>query len=244
MSITLKNLSHQVEHAAGDQTGARVVPEDVVNEAGEFLCTMHPWPWLDRPSTLLTPVDGQDWIDLPDDFAKLIGVESADRITTRIHLTSRAKVDQLRGIINGTTTDWFVAIEYPGQENRREGPGRARLSVYAGNNLAESPSIRLHYRAKWRVLVRPEDVANVPDEMIPLLKRCVRAVSLGYTRESEGTVDERLSAVAESAMARLMFEHYGTVQPIVGQMRGGMCAPPRSDRGSHYLHNTLTINQN
>lgn len=54
MALTVQSVLSQVEHALGGSLSSQLEEMSLLDEAGQYLVTMHNWAWLDRPSVPLT----------------------------------------------------------------------------------------------------------------------------------------------------------------------------------------------
>lgn len=240
---TLADYLDVAEQAAGNQLDDRI-ERDLINDAGEYLFAMHQWPWARRDDYRIKLVAGQPWVDLPDDFQQWISASAVDRLTHAVHATSLDHIDNLRGGIAVTgVTDWYVALEYPGQPNHTTNAQGARLAIYPEPTSDDSGSeIRLRYRAGWVPLTDMDQVANIPRGMEMLLIQLVRAFTHGYMREQagKGSVAQQLEAIEQSAMVDRLKRRYGTDQTNYGELRGGIVRKPGEPR--HYWRtDTITV---
>ena len=53
MALTVQSVLSQVEHALGGSLSSQLEEMSLLDEAGQYLVTMHNWAWLDRPSVPL-----------------------------------------------------------------------------------------------------------------------------------------------------------------------------------------------
>jgi hypothetical protein len=53
MVLTVQSCLRQMEHSLGGALSTQLDPIGIVNEAGQYLVTMHDWVWLDRPPVSL-----------------------------------------------------------------------------------------------------------------------------------------------------------------------------------------------
>jgi len=99
-----------VRYTLGAQAGelelTAVPPVAILNSAQELLCNMRPWRWLRRHSVPLSFLKDQPWVDLPQDFRELIGVQASQSQTRRFMATG---IDEILSLRTGTvqTTGLF-----------------------------------------------------------------------------------------------------------------------------------------
>ena len=53
MALTVQNALAQIEHSLGGSLSSELDAIGLINEAGQYLVTMHDWMWLDRPAVSL-----------------------------------------------------------------------------------------------------------------------------------------------------------------------------------------------
>lgn len=81
----------------------------VVNLAGKYLCSMHPWRWLARRPALVDLEAGLNYVRLPKDLLALIAVRGATSAANDLWLSSMDAVHSLR-LYNGQTYPWAGAV--------------------------------------------------------------------------------------------------------------------------------------
>lgn len=220
--LTYASLLDQAEHAAGAPLDPRL--DDVVNQAGRYMCAMNPWAFLERPPVELDFVANQNYVLLPDDFDQLVSLDVPVGIQTSVILTSIARILNLRANTWTEPFNYYVALEYPAQESVDEPPPKARLAIFPTPGTTESGGLHLQYRAGWVDLVDMDDAANTPAKFDALLVQIVRAFALGYSdeRRGPGSVAQRLEPIESSTMVRRLKENDSLDQQNLGRMDGGM----------------------
>lgn len=240
---TLDIYLNHADQAVGSQLDARI-QHDLVNDAGSYLFDMHNWPWAIRDGQKLPLIEGQNYVELPADFQQMIKVTAVDRLVREVYPVSLGTIDELRGTIAAEgVTDWYYAIEWPGQFNTGENAPTARLSLYPTPSSDTYAELRIRYRAGWVPLTKMDQAPNIPSDMEPLLIQLVRAFALGYMDEQrgQGAVTNRLEPIEQSAMLARLKSRYGTVQGNMGYQRGGVTKGP-DEHGYYYRHDQITVN--
>lgn len=211
------------DQAAGGALSERTYPDEVINDAGRYLVTMHDWAFLNRPSVELALVNNQPWIELPKDCAQVMAVESSTQIQTEVTLTTQDHIDYLRSALLSSSYFFWVAVTFRGQRKRDQAAPGLRLEVYPTPGESSIGELRLSYRAGWMPLIELDQRPNIPDDVEPLLVQLVRLFALGYEDEQQGqgSVAERLKGIRESPIFLDLARRYGMSQWNLGKHKGG-----------------------
>lgn len=223
MAVTLHQLADYAEHAVGSQFDGRLDVYDIVNQAGHHLTTLHPWTWLQRSVQRLDFVADQPFVNLPADFARLENVEATDSITRDVYITTLDTVERHRQDLVVSVWDYFVALEWPPQDNKEAPAEGPRLAIWPTPVSDTRNALRLIYEAGWRRLTAADEVANVPAWIEPLLIEVVRTFARGYIDDQRGqaSLTQRLESLANSQFLRDFKERDGGQQPVLGYLSGG-----------------------
>ena len=107
--LTAGDAQEHIKHTLGTSMSSEVSHMDVVNLAGRYLCSMHPWQWLDRRETTLDLEAGLGFIRLPAGIASLYSVRGATSAANNITLGGLDTVHRLR-INSGASYPWRGAV--------------------------------------------------------------------------------------------------------------------------------------
>jgi hypothetical protein len=338
MTVTAREALDHVRHALSTDQMPTVGGLRILNDAGNFVVSMHPWRWLEQAQSTLSLTAGQDYMWLPEDLREIVALVATDAINAGIHLTTLQEVAQKRGTtisssleywaalawvprstptriqcrfnglpqstyVNGMTvsdgsTDYrFVGGAFSGfygantwafktqgtddAANAQElvevinSVGEAtfyakidptvsgRLNIYAKHagepdadylsatedlggfdiqstvpgRAGGSPVPRLemwptpatsrddvflvHYRGGWQEIRSDNDVISVPTWLEGLYLAVVRAVALGYERDSEMDVNQRLFSIRSGPLFTMARQRDMMTQPVLGPMANG-----------------------
>jgi len=235
------HLIDQAQIQIGAEFDARIDLLRVINEAGDYLCSMHEWPWLRRPSVLLDFVAEQPYIELPADFHDILSIQSVFDTLRNVRRVGREAIDRLRGAAVDPPFDYYVALEYPPQTDTASRPPKPRLNLYPVPEADEPGVLRLAYEAGWTRLDDLTDVPNIPSDCDALLIELIRAHARFYAGQA-ATLSEAVEPVERGTMLRRLKERYGAIDRRRGHIRGGV-VPERQNRprGPNQLYETITF---
>lgn len=215
--LTLTNLKSHVTHALGGSPASEITAVDIVNQAGRHMFT-YSWKFRVRPSTDISTVSSQSYVDLPTDVGEIITIRMKDGLNDSIELTSYDKLLLIRNGSLSTGRQFHAAISYYDST----AVDNTAVAVKPRLELAPTPTavdqITLVYRAKWSDLSSDEDIATIPDWAESLLIMYVRAFAQGYEEES---FMQRVAEVDSSPMFHRTAIQDGMIQPEYGPLEGG-----------------------
>lgn len=339
MTVTAREALDHVRHALSTDQMPTVGGLRILNDAGNFVVSMHPWRWLEQAQSTLSLTAGQDYMWLPEDLREIVALVATDAINAGIHLTTLQEVAQKRGTTISSSLEYWAALAWvpratPTRIQLRfngntvsttytEGltvsdgstdyrfVGGAATTFYSNNawafkshatdeaaNAAElvnlinsigeltfyakldtsvsgrfnlyakhtgepdadylsasrngdwldvqstvpgraggSPVPRLemwptpatsrddvflvHYRGGWQEIRSDNDVISVPTWLEGLYLAVVRAVALGYERDSEMDVNQRLFSIRSGPLFTMARQRDMMTQPVLGPMANG-----------------------
>lgn len=217
-------------HAVGrtvNTLDSRIKPWAVFNQAGQALFTRHAWSWRGENADLLGVAD-QDFIALPEDFAKCTSVSLPDTVYG-VKTVSQAAIRRFREApVTGATGVWFVSFEPWNRQANPELLPTPRMDIYPTPTVAGTPTLKLEYQRQWRRIRAsdPRGVPNLPDYTEWALTLKGRAMFKALHDDYAGSgADE---ALYEKEIARLIQED--TPQMNYGRMRGGADEAPTGGR--------------
>lgn len=223
MPRTFQDLRDVARHAAGGALDPRVTPDSLVNDAGQYLVTLHDWPFLERSSVLLDLVGGQDHINLPPGLTQIDALEVVTTVTTSLVQTTLAVINRLRSDELTSPGAYHWAVEWPGQYVSTEAVPGPRLALWPTPADDEAEAFRLTWSGGWRTLTQPDEVHTLPPAMEILLVEVIREMTIGRTMELKGgpPAFARLDGIENSAVLRNLKRSFGRVQGNLGQAEGG-----------------------
>ena len=216
--LTLAQLEDHVSMAIGRSPDGRSTGKDIVNEAGQYLFSMHEWMWASRPSVVVTAASNLSYAELPLDFGTPTGIEVTDALTIDVHMTTMQHVLELRANTLIAVFDYWVAVVFPSQVDRSSPPPPPRLEMWP--TPTADRTFNVSYRARFIPLVDQDDVANVPPHMETLLIELVRAVAKG--RHTQSSVTKELGEIEGGVWLHQLKDNDGMTQPNIGTVHGGI----------------------
>lgn len=223
--LTLANLKSHVTHAlGGGEPAAELSSAGIVNEAGRFLFSMHPWEFRSRPPVAIDFIADQSYAALPDDFGNIVGYSMTDGLNTGLTLTTIHDLVQRRTGSTGTPQTYWGAIVQARSANRARGLPPVRLELYPTPTETSRGALTLAYLADWVDLVDDADVAQVEPFVESLLIALVRAFAKGYEEDEVGTIDARLQQVRDGYLFASAVQHDGMKQMELGPIQNGAAA--------------------
>lgn len=194
MTLTYHQVASHVRHTLGGELSSELDMYQIINQAGDFMCGMHPWRWLETEAAGLTPAS--DGIDLPTPFIELLhyAPRLADtRATgTRYALTSRQDVLDYQHSTAATETN---VIYFCVSHSTVSGVPTPRLE-FSGTS---TEPITLWYRAGWEPVTTDSSTSDpfvLPAFCEPIYLQTVRAFARGYEEEDASTMNPRLAEIA------------------------------------------------
>jgi hypothetical protein len=224
MALTLAGLRTVITHALGGGDPAVIVTDvtttkdQIVNEAGRFLCTMHQWKFLERPPTSLDFTAATAYVPLPSDFMELIAYSYSSALTSAFQLTTFQSLAMLRAANLNATAVYYGCIVQPTQVNTTTAPPIARLELYPTPASTITAALNVWYRAGWTEFAgggATTVIANIPTWAETLLITLIRAFARGY---EEDRLEELVSEVAGGPVFQMAKDRDGLIQPDYGQL--------------------------
>ena len=129
MVLTVQSALSQIEHSLGGSLSAELDAIGILNEAGQYMATMHDWMWLDRPPASLNfrgelSLSGTGWATASvgthlqktgafANYTHLVG----DTIVVTAGLTGGTSLPLGRYQIREKVSDNAIHIEWPNTTN-------------------------------------------------------------------------------------------------------------------------------
>tara|TARA_R100000458_G_C8278389_1_gene254498 strand:- start:10761 stop:11564 length:804 start_codon:yes stop_codon:yes gene_type:complete len=242
MTLTFDTVTAHIRHTLGGDVAASNDLYAIINDAGDYMASMHPWRWLEDVDSSLTGADNVHWIALPTGFVELTGfaprgVDSqssnlADAAKGVFYSVSMQEINDKREqageALNAHTSTtyntvpngaFYFAVNYT---NSGTGVPQPRLELFPtprttanGNDSfhgVDDCKLTVAYRMSWAQVTTPSSVFSLPQWMEPLYLQCVRAVARGYEEEDLATVNARLSEVANGPMFQVAVQRDSLIE--------------------------------
>ncbi len=225
-------LEHALHATALKGLSSPLTGLDVLNEAGEFLCSMASWDWLVRPSEAISTTAGQSYVALPSDCAAVVAVEATDGLNNAVQLTSLGRVLSLR-TDQGVGVGWyrFAAVLWAEDSNGVPAP---RLELWPTPNTSQTGVLTVIYRRNWATLTDDGDTVRIPGFMKGLYLSIVRAIALGYEDQDAASKAVRLAEIQAGPEFRAAINRDAEMQTDFGPLRGGAAQRPESPVSSDW----------
>lgn len=230
MALTITKLRNRIALALGGSVSSKIDQDDIVNEAGRLLCTMHPWKFLERAPATVNFVSGQAYVAMPTDFGTLINVEYNADALNRFTLATFDEIAALRAENITPPAEYFGAIVHPSQVNATTAPAVPRIELAPTPTANITDALSIWYRSCWTEMTYSSgnEVPNVPDYVHSLLSELVAAVAMGYNERDAGSMSMRLAEIEIGPLAQNAKSHDGMIQPHYGWLGPGAVATPRA----------------
>jgi hypothetical protein len=232
MVLTLSTCAALVRHALrGRDLPPDLSPVTLVNLAGRWFVTAHPWTWLERPATGLDFVAGQTYCDLPTDFGELRSVE-VDNLVSRFNMTSSAVLNEMRTAnVDASGLVFWGSLVY-GAGSATSAP-TVRLDIYPTPNANETDALSLYYRAGWSELTNDSSAAQVPAFCEPAFVETIRAFARGY---EYNTLPDEMAALRMGAIREAVDQDMRQQSDFGPIMNGASaCEPSLPNWGGYQL---------
>jgi len=184
--LTFAQLKAEYEHAISGTPDSRISSARGVNDALEYLWTLHRWSWRKKITTLDLVAD-QEYVDLPADFGELVNLYGADSLAG----TGFQKADLDRVALARTfptlpaASSFLYAIAAASQATAADVPVQ-RLELGPTPSESLSDAVVLVYNSLPPELSGDTDVPAVPYGFYSVLRRLVRAIAVSDTVQQAG----------------------------------------------------------
>jgi len=172
-------------------------------------------------------VAGQNFVELPLDFGRLISVEVPNSLQTTVQLTTLSDVQYLRGSALNDPFRYHVAVTFPTQSNNTEAPLPPRLDIWPEPAVDEENALLAVYLATWKELRDFDSVANIPIDVESLLVSLIQVMAKAYA-DPQQILAVGLSAIDQMPMVEALKKRYGMVQGNLGAAEGGIIPVDRT----------------
>lgn len=207
-------MKHAI-HAESPATG--VMLETVLNQAGQRLFDMKPWPWLISDPVELYFTEGSNEIDLPADFGGMTACAVKNNTFQRVEFVDHNLINRLRN--NQTVASNLIFYVCAQPWSKQVTPGVSPTPKLLLDRVATvdgSPTFMLVYKRDFVPLVDDASVPDMPQSMDWALTCLCRAMAWGLENDGEHPDMGRAMSVIEEQWVK-----WRVVQPNLGPIRGG-----------------------
>lgn len=221
--LTAARCVDHIRHTLGNALPSSAIdPMTIINQAGQFLCTMHEWKWLERQSATVGFTANQNYATLPADLRDVISIQFTQGLVNRVRVTSLNEISRLRShnIGVGIAMTW-VAVVYksPAQIT----PATLAqpvpvLELYPTPITTDASALTVYYRSGWTppINLNDQSTIQIPEYIEPLYIQLLRAFARGYEEEDQGSLDARLAELYGGVLYRTAAERDGAIQHQYG----------------------------
>lgn len=219
MTMIAEHALGHIRHALGGDPAAPLTGLGILNEAGEFLVSMHRWGWLERPPATLDLVSGQAYVSLPSDFSELVAYDATNSLVNSLSMTTHQHLLELRtNQIQSTSWNFWASIVYAVGTNGVPAP---RLEFWPTPSASDTGALTIIYRAGWTALSDDSDTIAMPSWMHSLYLACVRAFAKGYEESDAAPLEQWLALIEQGPQFRAAKLQDSATQTDFGTLEGG-----------------------
>lgn len=222
MVLTASRCVDHIRHTLGNAIPSSAIdPMTIINQAGQFLCTMHEWKWLERQSATVGFTANQSYATLPTDLRDLISVQFTQGLVNRVRITSINEISRLRShnIGVGLAMTWVSLVHKSATPaaNANQAPVPI-LELYPTPVTTDASALTVYYRSGWIAPYSLDDnsTIGIPEYVEPLYIQILRAFARGYEEEDQGSLDARLAELYGGVLFRTAAERDGAIQHQYG----------------------------
>lgn len=197
----------------GGDPSTGITLENALDFAGMELMNRHPWPWKLNVSVTLSPVGGQDYIDLPDNFGVLRSVASTDGAIVPCTIEQIHRMRESDTVPGGC---WYVAAYLWTSQATADAVPTPRLEIYPTPEDSSTPTLSVVYDRRWVPLDSDTSVPDMPEEMHEALAELARLKIF----DLQSYPDRGDPSRAEAAISRA-WKFFGGTQHRMGTVTGG-----------------------
>lgn len=133
MALTAREALDHVRHALSSDKMPSIGGLRILNDAGEYLVSMHPWRWLEGEQVSLSLLPDQPYVWLPENVHSINALVSADTINANVTLTTAQEIARRRASTINTSFHYWAALVYAPQGRKK----RLNYEFTDGHNTAE-----------------------------------------------------------------------------------------------------------
>jgi hypothetical protein len=222
------DVYRRIEHAIGGKLPKEVSPQDVANEAGRTLVGMRGWHYLGSTVAPVSIVAGQDYMELPGDFAALEDVRSTGDLYNRVRISTGQELNE--AAILGANGIHFVAVVTYEQvdidatdttaADKRGAIPILRLSPTPDANVLDT--LQLVYTRTWTELSDDNQAVTIPHYMEALYLEVCGSYARAVQNPEDALVGESLARVMNGLLYLSAAKTDASMSPTLGVMRNGI----------------------
>jgi hypothetical protein len=208
-----------MRHALGKSPASGHDLYQTFQDAGNQLL-QHEWSWAKRGPVALAFRAGVEFVELPPDFGRMVGLETPDSTYATTSVVPFQRIQSYRSGGLSTTSEGVVYMCFDAAR-RQKNPGvgsTAVAEVWPTPSTNDTPTVRMTYRCAFpRFTVADDDVMPDIDEQADLLLSLM-AQDLAYLMENKRTLFDPQVIANELSRVKALD---GSRQWMSGVMSGG-----------------------
>jgi hypothetical protein len=112
MTLLASDAVAHIRHTLASVDVPSIGAYRILNDAGEYLCNMHHWTWLEGAQQTLPLTKDQDYVWLPDDFREIMALQLENGLSAGIRMTTQAHLLELRALATAPSFEYHAAVVY------------------------------------------------------------------------------------------------------------------------------------
>lgn len=216
MAFRVNDCLDAIQHELGGRLSKNLSPVSLINEAGEYVSSMHGWQWQRRPATTLDFVGGQGYVELPTDFGRILSLQYTDSLTNIAKPTTLDDLQIKRTSWNSGITDLYYALSYYLPST---GIPRQRLEIWPTPDVDSAGVLTLVYSVGWVDVSKDVDPIPVPAWLRPLflqVVRCFAARDAADPGSGAIQVEQALTSIDSGTIYENAKKRDRANQPVLG----------------------------
>jgi len=249
--LTYTELENHAQYAleGGTEMPQGITLAHVINLAGTWFMTAHPWAFREGVVAKLHFTADQEYVDLPADFGAMTVLQMTSSLVSTISMTTPGELIARRvRSVTVTQQHYWVAL-VQGPKNDRAGAfPPPRLEIWPTPASNSENALTCIYRRKWLRFADTEadtsvDTVPVPEYCEMALIQAVRATVTGWGErlmQPQGGIEPLLAKLKKSAIWQAAIEEDGLQQPDYGPLQGGAIEDPNELLGGIFTTATTS----
>lgn len=233
MALTVLQCADFVKLTLAGAADTSLSTLTLVNMAGQSLCGMSEWRWLQRAPVDVGVVAAQEYATLPIDFGAMLAMVPSTGFYG-IVWTDLGEIAGLRAASAQTSANgpWrgVVIDSIPSGSTLP----RAQVELYPTPSATSTTAFKLAYRAKWTNLTSDSDYIPIPEWCETLFIRLLQVHARGFMEEDKASLSMRLAEIKSSAELIGAVKQDRARQRDRGALKGSLSSPNTYDYRSRF----------
>jgi len=209
-SLTSGTGANVRDYVIADKTSTTLVLSESIGSAADGL------------TDIAGTINAGRAIVLPSDFGAELRMVTTGGLTQHIAFTTQQRLLEARSRTPAPPLGVYWAAIFTAPDlTSAGGSPTPRLELYPDGTAVDYDFLTCSYRIAWSELTEDAKIISIPPYVEPLYTQLLRAIVKGYEEEEEGTVEDRINALTQSATFFNAISEDGLLQPDVGELTGG-----------------------